>query len=114
MGIKMEKQTEYDGRYGYVQVVDPVEFFRKKPSMFIGKKSIYGLQCFIAGTQVAAFNKLFRWGEFEEWFAKNKEWNGGKSFAVVLKECNGDDDKAFDLWFNLYDEFLNAHSTTKN
>lgn len=92
------------------------QHFRQRPSMYMGKRSIFGLQCFLHGVQMTAacghYDKYketfpdFLWEEFEEWLSKKKNVSRMKSFNIALNEAN-DDEKAFDLWMDWYAEFEN-------
>lgn len=75
----------------------------KRPIMYIGKKSIYGLRCFITGMRMID-PYAFDLDGFEEWhrtqFAAIKI-----SFEFALAMSNNDDEKAFELWAEWYTEF---------
>jgi hypothetical protein len=86
----------------------PIEdHFWKYPGMYIGKKSIYGLQCFLCGCALSGSLFKFNREEFEDWVAEKtgKKLNG-RSFAVATL-LTDTDEKAFDLWESWYKEFQN-------
>src|SRR5579859_1627702 len=99
-----------------IMKIEPVDHFRKRPGMYMGKASIFGFQCVLAGIGLAEqtqgtniTNKMFpALNDFEKWLAKKyKDYTRDtKSFGLALKRCNDDDHEAFYLWFQWYDEFI--------
>lgn len=94
-----------------IKIISLWEGIRTRPTMYIGKKSIYGLQCLIEGIWIAE-NMLGKkaldvdWHAFNAWVARKiRRQNSKPSFQFALLKCNGDDEKAFDLWMEWYDEY---------
>jgi hypothetical protein len=94
-----------------IKIIGLWEGIRTRPTLYIGKKSIYGLQCLIQGVWVAE-NMLRQkvldvdWHAFNAWVAKKvRRQNNKPSFQFALLKCNNDDEKAFDLWMKWYDEY---------
>lgn len=103
--------------------------FRKRPCMYMGKRSVSLLGVFLTGIQVVEnmyvddasdrIFKLFRtlgknksggntWIHFETWLAEKYGKDDTKSFALALEKANNNEENAFDLWFKWYDEFQEA------
>lgn len=90
-----------------------LEHFRKRTPMYTGDWTITSLAAFINGFGLATSinnlndNDTFRFNEFPDWIAKYFGWfestAGWKN--IILKECNGDERKALDRFFELYDQF---------
>jgi hypothetical protein len=83
------------------------EGFFHRPSLYIGKPSLYGLQCFNKGLIIAKSTFFFDdiWGsDFELWVRENK---GGseKSFDLALVEANSNDQEAFVIWEKWFREW---------
>jgi len=94
-----------------IKIISLWEGIRTRPTMYIGKKSIYGLQCLLTGimcvenmTQQKAID--FDWHGFEAWVAKKiRKRLNSRSFGAALSKCDNDDEKAFDLWMKWIDEY---------
>jgi phosphoribosylanthranilate isomerase len=96
---------------------DVYEFFEKlkeRPAMYVGAKSLTRLQmffygyCYALSLQDIEFpQKQFAAYSFHDWIAKKFGWNESTSgwLNMILKEVNDDDEKAFDLFFALLEEF---------
>ncbi len=85
--------------------------------MFIGEKKISSLRAFLEG----AFYTMYIYGiteaeetgsdlgNFHDWVARYYGWSettvGWNN--IILQECNGNEEKALDQFFILYDEFKN-------
>ena len=86
-----------------IRVLSLWEGVLTRPMYYIGKKSIYGLLCFITGMRMND-PWAFDLDGFEEWhraqFAASKI-----SFEFALAMSNNDDEKAFELWTEWYIEF---------
>ncbi|MEM8557466.1 MAG: hypothetical protein AAGG50_06535 [Bacteroidota bacterium] len=89
-----------------------VELVRERPGMFVGKKSLYGLACFVGGarhvesahsTEPEAW-KFNRPDQFERWVELRGKPQPISSFDFALAQADSDD-AAFDLWFAWWDEF---------
>ena len=89
-----------------IKVISGWEAVLHRPGMYLGKRSIYGLECFICGLRCANCDMFFNdhqfdhGFEFENWVhdqigikKKNK-----RSFELALEQAENDDEKAFDIW----------------
>jgi len=89
------------------------ESFRTRPGMYIGEKKISILRAFIDGYFYATESKNTtssekeKFAEFHDWVANYFGWYestaGWKN--IILKECDGDEEKAVDKFFEVYDKF---------
>jgi phosphoribosylanthranilate isomerase len=80
-----------------------------RPAMYIGRKSISHLSGFLSGMNFGyrlANNETkypFQFSDKLSEFFQNRF--GSLPFNRILKECNGDEEKAFDYFFALLEEF---------
>jgi hypothetical protein len=87
--------------------------FREKTPMYIGDWTITSLKAFIDGYLYASWVKemddedTVRFGKFHDYVANYFGWfdstAGWKN--IILKESNGDEEKALKKFFELYDLF---------
>ena len=101
--------------YKIYEVLGSIE---KNPKLWLTEKSITALQNFINGLLTAKTKDLVyekgepTFDEFKYWILnKNPKINGiGNPYSrVILTECDGDEQKAFDLFFKYLEEFkINA------
>jgi len=103
--------------------IHPLEHFRQRPSMYIGKPSLYGLECFISGAELsesvsADSLPLFDvdWLEFDKWVikTKTKRKNVRKSFDLARQMCNNDEAEAFYLWMDWFKEYKEKKDERNN
>ena len=89
------------------------EEIRKRPSLWIGKKSLIAFEAFWSGIFIAEMicnvpeeKQLsgFNWTAFEEWVDKkyNLKKLTVKSFYHA-KQMASSDENAFDKWYEIYD-----------
>lgn len=84
-----------------------MEFLRERPHVYIGKKSLYGLQCFISGLRCGGQNEFkVDFFDFDRWFLKRNR-KRESSFVAATTQAGGDDEKAFDVWFGWFAEYRN-------
>lgn len=89
-----------------------------RPGMYMGKKSLFGLECLIAGVALAngslcgghGKDKFFEmstddWCDFEYWVKEKTHQKYKRSFAVALDLASQDDEKAFDIWTAWFKEW---------
>ena len=89
------------------------ETFRNRLGLFIEEKKIGILRAFIDGFLLAKISEnrsleREKFAEFHNWVANYYGWNesteGWKN--IILKECNGDEEIAVDIFFDVYDKFI--------
>ena len=89
---------------------------KNRPGLYIAHPEISILYGFILGflranTRDKANTSWgdIMFGKFSEWVALHFDWPGSTAGwrNIILKECNGDESKSFDLFFILYEEFVN-------
>jgi len=86
-----------------IEVVSVAEGVLRRPAMYLGKKSLYGLTCFLTALLCAKSDFFFKDSGFvfESWVRKLTD-NQGRSFEIALKLAGGDDEKGFDVWADWY------------
>jgi phosphoribosylanthranilate isomerase len=95
-------------------IYDLLDAIQPRPALFFGKKSIVRLNAFLNGYFFASkdFEIDFDWKKFhsisfQNYIAKHFDWDESTvGWAnIILEECNNDEEKAFDLFFALLEEF---------
>ena len=89
------------------------ERFRKRPVMYLGDKKISTLKAFLDGYFYAEnLNSIkdksnVRFEEFHSWVADFFEWKGTSAGwkDIILQECDGNEEQAFDKFLEVYDKF---------
>ena len=90
------------------------ESFRKRTAMYIGEKSISNLRIFMDGYQACElFNEIKTKGTkppfwiFFNWICKYYNHSGSYSWwdGIILQNCENDEAKAIDTFFERFDEF---------
>ena len=120
--IKRAK-VESKRKYGFEinHIYDLLDAIQPCPAMYLGKYSVSYLELYLAGIRMASeiLGKNFDWKNFLTFeYPKTKydfraflenyfnELLGGHSWAsFILKKVNYDEEKAFDLFFALLEEF---------
>ena len=93
--------------------------FRTRTAMYIGEKKISILKSFFDGIYYSLeaynVNEEYIFNGFDDWIANYYGWTectaGWKN--IILSECNEDEEKAVDEFFNLYDKFKLKHNGKK-
>lgn len=99
-----------------IEIMSLEDIILQRPSLYMGKKSLFGLQCFMQGVwatkrQCKGHPPLFDINPLlmDEWVVKTKVKRKSKkrrSAAEVARlQCNGDEEKAFDLYLQWYKEY---------
>ena len=105
-----------DDQSRVINVPSLLEWVRHRPAMYIGQKSIYGLNMMLGGIEFAesihkiAPDKRFSGFDFTRLEARidqryNIERGSFRSFSLAAFIAGSDVD-GFDLWYQWYDEFL--------
>jgi len=82
------------------------DHFAKRPGMYIGKRSIYGLQCFICGCRISGNDFGVDWEKFEKFVTEKIKWKtSSKSYGAALYLSDNLESEAFDLWMQWFEEF---------
>jgi hypothetical protein len=102
------------------KIYEVLDFVKRRPELWLTSKSITGLQNFINGfMRLGAADDIYHPSEptideFNYWILqKDAGLSGIQNLysRVLLRECNGDDLKAFDKFFDYLDEFKKEHAT---
>jgi hypothetical protein len=102
------------------KIYEVLDFIKRRPEILLTSKSITGLQNFINGyMQLGVADDIYHPGEprldeFNYWILnKDKGLTGIQNpySRVLLKECNGDEFKAFDRFFEYLNEFKKERQT---
>jgi hypothetical protein len=96
---------------GKIEKLITSESFRNKTEMYIGEKRISSLKSFFDGIyysfEIHNIEEENIFKGFNEWTAKYFNWKestaGWKN--IILKECENDEKKAVDKFFEIYDKF---------
>lgn len=99
-----------------IKITSGWETILNRPGMYMGKKSIFGLVCFIAGIEIANLSNPHAkdvfdvdWWEFEKWIQqKFKRKAFRRSLYLALDDAGNDDEKAFDIWADWFKEYKAA------
>jgi phosphoribosylanthranilate isomerase len=93
------------------EVLNPIKL---RPGMYFGRKTIWGLQNYLFGFEDALkfskadFDTRFFFSEFESWALKKligKSESPYRLVGVLLQKSGNDEEKAFDQYFELLEEF---------
>jgi len=96
---------------------DIYEFFekiRERPTLYVGKKSLTRIQMYFYGylhaldwQDIDFDQRKFGPYNFHDWVAKKLGWYESTSgwLDMILKEVDGDEEKAVDVFFALLEEF---------
>jgi hypothetical protein len=96
------------------KIYEVLEVMRLKPYLWLTSKSIVSLQNFLNGYMMLGFaDYIYHDGEpnfddFKYWVLNRDERQlgvGNPYSNVLLQECNGDEERAFDKFFECLDEF---------
>jgi hypothetical protein len=100
------------------KIYEILNLIRRKPYLFLTSKSITALQNFLNGYQLLGYaDDIYHSGEPDIHnfasliLSRDKESRGvGNPYTnVLLKECKGNEEAAFDNFFELLDQFLKEH-----
>ncbi|WP_017749260.1 hypothetical protein [Scytonema hofmannii] len=95
-----------------------IQKIQKAPSMYLGRASIVCLQAFLSGYSIAQYelgatqspqDKDFQ--EFPEWIKQKFNIQSSQSWANILLFYAEDEQKALDLFFNVFEEFRARHAS---
>ncbi len=101
-----------------------IDMLRKRPEMYIGGRSITQLHAFLMGfsaceryNHLADEERLFplSFWYMNEYVAHryNDEYSANAGWAyIILQHCDGDEEKALNKFFDLYDDFRAVDVTT--
>jgi hypothetical protein len=94
---------------------------QKAPSMYLGQSSISCLQAFISGYNVAKYelgagesSQDQDFQDFPDWIRQKFNIQTSQSWASVLLFYSEDEQKALDLFFTVFEEFLQRHPATSS
>ena len=100
-------------------VISALKIIKEKPEVSIGKKSVMLLNAFIAGVECAdtelwtVMPAYYFRGEFNKWIARKYKTRDSLGWeGIVMKEADNDDEKAFNLFYDLFEAYLLESSTT--
>lgn len=91
-----------------------LDHFRKRPAMFLGEKSISKLRTYMIGYQTCETYNRIKSKEtkppfwlFFPWICKYYSHSGSYYSwdGIILQNCNNDEEKALDTFFQRLDEF---------
>ena len=93
---------------------DFLKEIKKRPGMFLRKKSILYLHSFLTGYDMARFHMELsktkqeqKFNDFAEWIPIKFNDNSTRSWADIILLNSEDESQAFDRFFELLEEFKN-------
>jgi len=96
---------------------DLLKEIKKRPGMFLGKKSLLSLHSFLAGYMMARLDMGLsttkqeqKFNDFAEWIPIKFNDNSTRSWAGIILLNSEDESQAFDRFFELLEEFKNLQS----
>jgi hypothetical protein len=85
---------------------------KKRPAMYLGKKSIFSLQAFLDGyyfarreLKVELTEEESEFQEFLKWIRQKFNVETGQLWASIVLFHSADESKAVERFFNLFEEF---------
>jgi len=98
-----------------------IQRIKKRPSMYLGKRSISNLRAFLSGyilsrreLGMAQTDQEKEFGEFPAWLQKKFGINSTQAWdSIILFYCEDERD-ALEKFFNLFEEYLNRNNNTEN
>jgi len=97
-----------------------LEKLRERPILYIGEKSVVGLHLFLCGYFVAYRETIKTFigrelHDFTDWLANRYSRSSVVGFrGLLLEKTNGDDEAAFDLFWQEWDEFCKENLNEQN
>lgn len=93
-------------------------YFRQRPGMYLGRNQISLLSTFMTGYRFSLQENGYDIssdpffgndsGGFFIWFQNKRGYSSSSNwYLTILKECNGEEEKALELFFNLLEEYKN-------
>lgn len=101
-------------------LIDLIRLVREKPAMYIGQHSIIRFSFFISGYDFAVYDRegdkdyYYILARFTDWLAVRYSTTKTYSWKDILLEIAGDDKKAFEIFWNYWDEFLAEKNITSD
>ena len=93
-----------------------LDYFRKRPLMFIAREEIDLLAAHISGYNIGNFQNSTILNDFHDYvlnyYSHSPNTEGWR--RAILRETNNDQKKAFIEFFRLYDEFKTQNEKTAN
>lgn len=94
---------------------------QKKPGLWLGKKSLQLLDCYMNGCILGYMSKNGMDNSFYKWYEQFKKYickicvNGNECYGAVnaILACGFDDETGFDYFFELLDLFLKEYGLTE-
>ena len=85
-----------------------IETIEKRPSLYIGKNSIFSLSAFLSGVAFdsAYSNDYSIIDNFQQWVEKKYRITTSQSWASILNFYSSDEKDALKLFFLLFKEFI--------
>jgi hypothetical protein len=92
---------------------------KKAPSMYLGRNSVMCLQSFLAGYSIAQYelgaaqtlqDKDFE--QFPDWLRQKFNIQTSQSWASILLFYAEDEQKALDLFFEVFEEFVDCQQNS--
>jgi Trp operon repressor len=100
---------------------DLLQQIKKRPTLYLSRRSIFDLQSFYKGYYVArqllnlpATEQEREFDNFSEWLQKKYEINTRQSWAMLILFNSHDERDALDNFFELFEEFIEQRKVPEN
>ena len=94
-------------------VIGILKRIRERPGVFLGGASVERLHMFMLGYEICLYEEKYQSDEgfsmmsgFREFMRKKYRVQMSKTWADIISFYSGDDKEAFDLFYKLFDEYL--------
>lgn len=112
--LEIQKKNEFKINNIY-QIFDLIQL---RPALFIGRKSLSNLSGFLSGInfgyQIASneMNNSFQFSNELSYYIQSRY--GAMPYTRILEECENDEEKAFDTFFAVLEEFKLENENSRN
>jgi hypothetical protein len=94
-------------------IVELIQLIRKRPAMYLGRRSISCLQAFIEGwflrnPKDVADGEIMN--EFQDWIEKKYKTSTTHSWRSIILFYSQDENEALENFFKDFEEFMNRNS----
>lgn len=116
-GLALARWERQGGIMEPPNIYQLIEQIRQRPEMYVRDRSLSELSCYLHGYMACLAihgikdvndGRLFDPREFNIWLYEERGWSGSAGLAYALEEQTASKAEAFDLFFELVEEFRNG------